>query len=180
MPGGAAMRPGDVLRAMDGTTVEVLNTDAEGRLVLADCLLRARELGAERLVDLATLTGAIVSALGSTHCGLMASDDAWAAEVEGAAGRSGELVWRLPLHPDYDELLKSQTADLVNVNEARKAGSIVAAQFLRRFTGDVPWAHLDIAGTAYETGRAYTPKGGTGFGVRLLAELARRLADPRA
>jgi len=176
MPGGSAMRPGDVVRAMDGTTVEVLNTDAEGRLVLADCLLHARELGAERLVDLATLTGAIVTALGSTHCGLMASDDAWAAAVEDAGRRSGEPAWRLPLHPDYDELLKSQTADLVNVNEARKAGSIVAAQFLRRFCGDVPWAHLDIAGTAYETGRAYTPKGGTGFGVRLVVELARALA----
>jgi leucyl aminopeptidase len=175
MPGGAAFRPGDVLTAMDGTTVEVLNTDAEGRLVLGDCLLHAREQGAERLVDVATLTGAIVTALGSTHCGLMASDDAWAGDVEAAARRSGELAWRLPLHPDYDELLKSQTADLVNVNEARKAGSIVAAQFLRRFCGDVPWAHLDIAGTAYETGRPYTPKGGTGFGVRLLVELARGL-----
>ena len=175
MPGGAAFRPGDVLRAVNGTTVEVLNTDAEGRLVLADCLAHAVALGAERLVDLATLTGSIVSALGNTHCGLFSADDAWAGEVEAAARRSGELVWRLPLHPDYADLLKSQTADLVNVNEARKAGSIVAAEFLKRFTGDVPWAHLDIAGTAFESGRAYTPKGGSGFGVRLLVELASAL-----
>jgi len=176
MPGGRAFRPGDVLRAMNGTTVEVLNTDAEGRLVLADCLAHAVALGAERLVDLATLTGAIVSALGSTHCGLFSDDDAWAQAVADAGARAGELTWRLPLHPEYADLLKSQTADVVNVNEARKAGSIVAAEFLRKFTGDVPWVHLDIAGTAYETGRAYAPKGGTGFGVRLLVELAEALA----
>ncbi len=177
MPSGHALKPGDVLRASNDLTVEVHNTDAEGRLVLADCLVHAVREGAERLVDVATLTGAIVTALGDTHCGLMASDDAWAGQVEGAARRSGELAWRLPLHPEYDELLQSQTADLLNVNEARKAGSIVAAQFLRRFTGDVPWAHLDIAGTAWGTGKAYAPKGGTGFGVRLLVELARSLGD---
>jgi leucyl aminopeptidase len=176
MPGGRAFRPGDVLRAMNGTTVEVLNTDAEGRLVLADCLAHAVALGAERLVDLATLTGAIVSALGATHCGLFADDDAWAQAVTDAGVRSGELTWRLPLHPDYADLLKSQTADIVNVNEARKAGSIVAAEFLRKFTGEVPWVHLDIAGTAYEAGRPYAAKGGSGFGVRLLVELAGALA----
>jgi leucyl aminopeptidase len=178
MPGGRAFRPGDVLRAMNGTTVEVLNTDAEGRLVLADCLAHAVALGAERLVDLATLTGAIVSALGSTHCGLFADDDAWAQQVAEAGTRAGELTWRLPLHQEYADLLKSQTADVVNVNEARKAGSIVAAEFLRKFTSGVPWAHLDIAGTAYESGRAYAPKGGSGFGVRLLVELAEALAAP--
>jgi leucyl aminopeptidase len=176
MPGGRAFRPGDVLRASNGTTVEVLNTDAEGRLVLADCLAHAVGLGAERLVDLATLTGAIVSALGATHCGLFSDDDAWAQAVADAGTRSGELTWRLPLHPEYADLLKSQTADVVNVNEARKAGSIVAAEFLRRFTSGVPWTHLDIAGTAYESGRAYAPKGGSGFGVRLLVELAEALA----
>ena len=176
MPGGRAFRPGDVLRASNGTTVEVLNTDAEGRLVLADCLAHAVAMGAERLVDLATLTGAIVSALGATHCGLFSDDDAWAEAVTAAATRSGELAWRLPLHPEYADLLKSQTADVVNVNEARKAGSIVAAEFLRKFTGGVPWAHLDIAGTAYEAGRPYAAKGGSGFGVRLLVELAEALA----
>jgi leucyl aminopeptidase len=156
--------------------VEAPNTDAEGRLVLADCLAHAVGLGAERLVDLATLTGAIVSALGATHCGLFSDDDAWAQAVADAGTRSGELTWRLPLHPEYADLLKSQTADVVNVNEARKAGSIVAAEFLRRFTSGVPWTHLDIAGTAYESGRAYAPKGGSGFGVRLLVELAEALA----
>jgi leucyl aminopeptidase len=176
MPGGRALRPGDVLRASNGTTVEVINTDAEGRLVLADCLAHAVTLGAERLVDLATLTGAIVSALGSTHCGLFSDDDEWAQAVADAGRRSGELTWRLPLHAEYAELLKSQTADVANLNEARKAGSIVAAEFLRKFTGSVPWAHLDIAGTAYESGRAYAPKGGSGFGVRLLVELAEALA----
>ncbi len=175
MPDGRAFRPGDVLRASNGTTVEVLNTDAEGRLVLADCLAHAVLLGAERLVDLATLTGAIVSALGATHCGLFSDDDDWADAVADAGSRSGELTWRLPLHPDYADLLKSQTADLVNVNEARKAGSIVAAEFLRKFTAGVPWAHLDIAGTAFESGRPYAPKGGSGFGVRLLVELAESL-----
>jgi leucyl aminopeptidase len=177
MPSGRAMKPGDVVRAANGTTIEIINTDAEGRLVLADCLTHAVNLGAERLVDIATLTGAIITALGSTHAGLMASDDDWARQVEAAATSTGELVWRLPLHPDYAKQLDSETADIMNVNEARKAGSIVAAEFLRRFTGDVPWAHLDIAGTAWGGGRPYTPKGGSGFGVRLFVALARSLPE---
>ena len=176
MPSGHAMKPGDVVRACNGTTIEVINTDAEGRLVLADCLTHAVNLGAERLVDIATLTGAIITALGNTHAGLMASDDDWAQEVQDAATSTGELVWRLPLHPDYAKALDSETADLMNVNESRKAGSIVAAQFLQRFTGDVPWAHLDIAGTAWGAGKPYTPKGGSGFGVRLFVQLARSLS----
>ena len=173
LPSGRAVKPGDILRAKTGTTIEVLNTDAEGRLVLADCLAHAVDQGAERLVDLATLTGAIVTTFGNTYAGLFGSDDDWCAEVEAAGRRSGELAWRLPLHADYAELIKSRYADIANAVEARKAGSITAAQFLRRFTGDVPWAHLDIAGTAYENGKPYTPKGGAGFGVRLLIELAR-------
>jgi leucyl aminopeptidase len=176
MPSGRAMKPGDVVRAANGTTVEIINTDAEGRLVLADCLTHAVNLGAERLVDIATLTGAIITALGSTHAGLMASDDDWARQVEAAGTSTGELVWRLPLHPEYAKQLESETADVMNVNEGRKAGSIVAAEFLRRFVGDVPWAHLDIAGTAWGAGRPYTPKGGSGFGVRLFVALARSLA----
>ena len=175
MPSGHAMKPGDVVRACNGTTIEIINTDAEGRLVLADCLTHAVNLGAERLVDIATLTGAIIVALGNTHAGLMASDDDWAQEVQDAATSTGELVWRLPLHPDYAKALDSETADVMNVNETRKAGSIVAAQFLQRFTGDVPWAHLDIAGTAWGAGKPYTPKGGSGFGVRLFVQLARSL-----
>jgi len=172
MPSDRALRPGDVLTAMDGTTVEVLNTDAEGRLVLADCLAHAVAQGAERIVDLATLTGAIVTALGDTHCGLMADEDAWAASVEAAGRATGELAWRLPLHPEYGELLRSRVADVCNLNEQRKAASIVAAMFLQRFTGDVPWAHLDIVGPAWDLGRPYAAKGGSGFGVRLLVELA--------
>jgi leucyl aminopeptidase len=176
MPSGNAVRPGDVVRAANGVTVEVINTDAEGRMVLADCLTHAVAEGAERLVDVATLTGAIVVALGSTYAGLMADDDAWAQQVTDAGTQTGELLWRLPLHAEYAKALESSTADLMNVNEARKAGSIVAAQFLRRFTADVPWAHLDIAGTAWDRGRPYAAKGGSGFGVRLLVELARSLA----
>jgi leucyl aminopeptidase len=172
LPSGHSMKPGDILRAKTGTTIEVINTDAEGRLVLADCLAHAIDQGAERLVDLATLTGAIVTTFGNTYAGLFGSDDDWCAQVEAAGRSSGELVWRLPLHAEYAELIKSRYADLANAVEARKAGSITAAQFLKRFTGDVPWAHVDIAGTAYENGRPYTPKGGAGFGVRLLVELA--------
>jgi leucyl aminopeptidase len=172
LPSGHSMKPGDILRAKTGTTIEIINTDAEGRLVLADCLAHAIDQGAERLVDLATLTGAIVTTFGNTYAGLFGSDDDWCAQVEAAGRSSGELVWRLPLHAEYAELIKSRYADLANAVEARKAGSITAAQFLKRFTGDVPWAHVDIAGTAYENGRPYTPKGGAGFGVRLLVELA--------
>ena len=176
MPSGRAMRPGDVVTASNGVTIEIINTDAEGRLVLADCLAHAVSEGAERLVDIATLTGAIITALGNTHAGIIGDDDAWVEAVTAAGAATGEIVWRLPLHPDYAKALESETADLMNVNETRKAGSIVAAQFLRRFTNDVPWAHLDIAGTAWGAGKPYTPKGGSGFGVRLFVELARSLA----
>jgi leucyl aminopeptidase len=172
LPSGHALKPGDILRARTGTTIEVINTDAEGRLVLADCLAHAVELGAERLVDMATLTGAIVTTFGSTYAGLLGSDDDWCAQVEAAGRRAGELVWRLPLHDEYAEAIKGRYADIANAVENRKAGSITAAEFLRRFTGDVPWAHVDIAGMANDNGKPYTPKGGAGFGVRLLLELA--------
>ncbi len=177
MPSGHAMRPGDVVRASNGVTIEVINTDAEGRLVLADCLAHAVSEGAERLVDIATLTGSIITALGNTHAGIIGGDDDWVAAVTAAGAATGEVVWRLPLHADHAKALESETADLMNINEARKAGSIVAAQFLKRFTDDVPWAHLDIAGTAWGTGKAYAPTGGTGWGVRLFVELARSLDD---
>jgi len=175
MPSGHAVKPSDVVTAANGTTIEVINTDAEGRLVLADCMTHAVNRGAERLVDIATLTGSIIGALGHTHAGLFASDDDWAAQVKAAAAQTGELVWRLPLHADYAKALDSDTADVVNVNETRKAGSIVAAQFLQRFAGDVPWAHLDIAGTAWGAAKPYAAKGGSGWGVRLFVELARSL-----
>jgi leucyl aminopeptidase len=176
MPSGTAVKPGDVVISHLGKSIEIINTDAEGRLVLADCMTHAVNQGAERLVDVATLTGSIIGALGHTHAGLFASDDAWAAQVDAAAAATGELVWRLPLHADYAKALDSETADVVNVNEARKAGSIVGAQFLQRFAGDVPWAHLDIAGTAWGAAKPYAAKGGSGWGVRLFVELARSLA----
>jgi leucyl aminopeptidase len=175
MPSGHAMKPGDIVTAMNGTTIEINNTDAEGRLVLADCLAHAVELGAERLVDVATLTGAIVVALGTTYSGLVASDDDWAWELKEAGEATGELVWRLPLHEEYADLIKGRYADITNAVEGRKAGSITAAEFLKRFTSDRPWAHLDIAGTGNDTGKAYAAKGGSGVPVRLLVELARRL-----
>jgi leucyl aminopeptidase len=177
MPSGHSVKPGDIVRAKTGTTIEILNTDAEGRLVLADCLAHAIDHGAERLVDLATLTGAILTTFGNTYAGLFGTDDDWCARVEAAGRRAGELSWRLPLHAEYDELIKSRYADIANAVEARKAGSITAAQFLRRFTGDVPWVHLDIAGTANDNGKPYAPKGGAGWGVRTLIELARASAS---
>jgi leucyl aminopeptidase len=173
LPSGHAVKPGDILRAKTGTTIEVINTDAEGRLVLSDCLAHAVELGAERLVDVATLTGAIVTTFGSTFAGLMGNDDEWCAELEAAGRRAGELLWRLPLHPEYAEAIGGRYADIMNAVENRKAASVTAAEFLKRFVGDVPWAHLDIAGVAWNNGKPYTGKGGAGFGVRLLIELAR-------
>jgi leucyl aminopeptidase len=177
LPSGHSVKPGDIVTARTGTTIEVNNTDAEGRLVLADCLAHAIELGAQRLVDVATLTGAIIVALGSTYAGLVSNADDWAAEVEDAGRATGDIVWRLPLHDEYAELIKGRYGDISNVVESRKAGSITAAEFLKRFVGDTPWAHLDIAGTAWDTGRPYAAKGGSGTGVRLLVELARRLSD---
>ena len=177
MPSGKAIKPGDVITQYNGKTVEINNTDAEGRLILADALAYAVELGAERIVDLATLTGAVTVALGSTYAALISNDDALAAEVEAAGTSSGELVWRLPLHPEYKELTKGTVADLTNASAKRKAGTIYAASFLEEFVGDTPWAHVDIAGTAWDVGRAYTGNDASGIGVRLLVELARRLAD---
>jgi leucyl aminopeptidase len=174
MPSGHAVRPGDIVTAMNGTTIEVNNTDAEGRLVLADCMCWAREQGAERLVDVATLTGAIVVALGSTYAGLFGTDDAWCELVEAAGAETGERVWRMPLDPEFADLIKGRYADIVNATSARKAMSSTAAEFLARFAGDVPWAHIDIAGTAWDLGKPYAAKGGAGYGVRLLVEIARR------
>jgi leucyl aminopeptidase len=173
LPSGRSMRPGDIVRAKTGVTIEVNNTDAEGRLVLADCLAHAIDIGAERLVDVATLTGAIVIALGHTYAGLFANDEQWAAEVQAAGERTGEIVWRLPLHAEFAKAIEGRYADIMNTTAERGAGSATAAEFLKRFVGDVPWAHLDVAGSAYDLGRAYAPKGGAGWGVRLLVELAR-------
>jgi leucyl aminopeptidase len=177
MPSGHAVKPGDIVRALDGTTVEINNTDAEGRLVLADCLSYARREGCDRIVDIATLTGGIVVALGSTYAGLMSNDDDWAQRIAACGRSSGELVWRMPLHQKYADMVTGRYAQLTNLTERREASAITAAEFLHHFAGEVPWAHLDIAGTAYGVRSAYLDKGATGFGVRLLAELARGLAD---
>ncbi len=176
MPSGHSMKPGDIVTAMNGKTIEINNTDAEGRLILADALAYAVENGAERIVDLATLTGAIVVALGSTYAGLFSNDDDWYSDVEAACAATGEIGWRLPLHPEYLDLTKGQFADLTNAAEVRKASSIYAAEFLRQFVDGRPWVHVDIAGTAWGGTRPYN-SGPTGWGVRMLVELAQRAAD---
>jgi leucyl aminopeptidase len=177
MPSGTAIKPGDIITQYNGKTVEVNNTDAEGRLILADALAYAVELGAERIVDMATLTGAVLMALGSTYAAVVSNDDALAAQVQEASEETGELTWRLPLHPEYKALTKGTVADLVNASAKRKAGTIYAGSFLEEFVGDTPWAHIDIAGTAWDVGREYTGNDASGFGVRLLVELARELAS---
>ncbi len=179
MPSGTAIKPGDIITQLNGKTVEVNNTDAEGRLILADALAYAVELGADRIVDLATLTGAVLVALGSTYAGLISNDDAFAERVEAAAERTGELAWRLPLHPEYKDLTKGTAADLTNASSKRKASTIYAGSFLEEFVNDKPWVHLDIAGTAWDVGREYVGKGPTGYGVRLLIDLARSLGSDR-
>ena len=176
MPSGRSMKPGDIVTTSSGVTVEINNTDAEGRLVLSDCMTYAIAEGAERLVDLATLTGAIIVALGKTYAGLIGNDDEWCGEVFGAAERTGELAWRLPLHSEYADIAKGTFADLNNAPSGRRAGAITAAEFLHRFAGETPWVHLDIAGTAWDLGRPYAEKGGSGYGVRLLVELASAVA----
>ncbi|MSP67461.1 MAG: leucyl aminopeptidase [Alphaproteobacteria bacterium] len=170
MPSGTAQRPGDVVTSMSGQTIEVINTDAEGRLVLADVLWYCQTRFKPRaMVDLATLTGAIVVALGHYQAGLFSNDDALADQLVAAGKAVGERLWRMPLGEDYDKDINSDIADMKNVGAGREAGSTAGAQFLQRFVGDTPWAHLDIAGMAWsKKGDAVTPKGGTGYGVRLL------------
>jgi leucyl aminopeptidase len=177
MPSGTAIKPGDIITQYNGKTVEVNNTDAEGRLILADALAYAIEQGADRVVDIATLTGAVMIALGSTYAAVISNDDELAAGVEEVGRETGELVWRLPLHPEYTALMKGTVADLTNAAAKRKAGTISAAGFLEEFVGDTPWAHLDIAGTAWDVGRPYTGNDASGFGVRLLTALARSVAS---
>ncbi len=172
MPGPAATRPGDVLRLRDGSTVEVLNTDAEGRLVLADGLAVATEAAPDAIVDVATLTGGCVVALGREVAGLFSTDDDLAARIEAAAEASGEAVWRLPLRARYRRHLDSDVADRKNIGSGPQGGAITAALFLRDFVGDVPWAHLDIAGPARVDGDdAELSKGATGVATRTLLQL---------
>ncbi|MEO8284895.1 MAG: leucyl aminopeptidase [Chloroflexota bacterium] len=172
MPSGSATRPGDVIHAANGKSVEVINTDAEGRLVLADVLDLARKRGAERLVDLATLTGAIRVALGAAATGAMGAPQSWVDTVLQASSRAGERAWQLPLYPEYLDMIKSNIADLMN-SGGRYAGALTAGIFLQQFVGDTPWVHLDIAGTAYtEKDSGWQMKGATGAMIRTLIELA--------
>jgi leucyl aminopeptidase len=172
MPSGTAQRPGDVVKSYSGQTIEVLNTDAEGRLVLADVLWYCQEKFAPRfMVDLATLTGAIIISLGHEHAGLFSNDDELAAKLTAAGLASGERLWRMPMGREYDKQIKSDIADMKNIG-GRPGGSITAAQFIARFVNDTKWAHLDIAGTAWTTkDLPIVPKGATGYGVRLLDRL---------
>ena len=172
MPGGRAVKPGDVLTGASGKTVEVVNTDAEGRLILGDGLWYAQQLGATHLLDVATLTGACVVALGKVASGLFGQPDEWVDVVHRVSQRAGDRCWPMPLYDDYADQLRSEIADLVN-SGGRPAGACTAAMFLKEFAGGRPWAHMDIAGTAWaDETKAWQPKGPTGVAVRTLAELA--------
>lgn len=168
MPSGRAYKPGDILRAMSGKTIEVINTDAEGRLILADAISYARKLGATKIIDLATLTGAVSIALGPINVAILGNNQPFLDEVRGAAREVGERFWQLPLDQEYREMIKSDIADIKN-SAGRNAGTITAAYFLREFAEDTPWVHLDIAGTAWENERKpYMAKGPTGVAIRTL------------
>lgn len=176
MPSGKAMRPGDVVTASNGTTIEILNTDAEGRLILADALTYAVKLEPDVIVDIATLTGACVVALGEEVAGVMSNDDDTAVALLAAADRTGEKLWELPLHARYRSLIESDVADLRNIATSRYGGTLTAGLFLKEFVADVPWAHLDIAGPAFAERpmSSYLSKGGTGFIVRTLLEFVEK------
>jgi leucyl aminopeptidase len=180
MPGGGAYRPGDILRAMNGKTIEVINTDAEGRLVLADALTYAREQGATHIVDFATLTGVMEAALGDFYAGVFGNDAAWRDQIVEAGETSGDHAWPLPLHDRFRRYIDSTFADMKNSSILRQGVPVLAAEFLQEFAGEGPWAHIDMAGTGYF--RWPRPdylwqKGGTGYGVRLITELAGRLSS---
>lgn len=179
MPDGGAYRPGDILTASNGKTIEVISTDAEGRLVLADALVYARKEGATHVIDLATLTGAMVVALGDLYAGVFANEDDWRERIVEAGRVSGDRVWAMPLDPRYRRMIDSTYADMRNTGRARMAGAQAGAELLQEFAGDGPWAHLDIAGPAFiRLGRGdyLSQPGGTGYGVRLLVELASSFA----
>jgi leucyl aminopeptidase len=178
MPGPRAMKPGDVVRAMNGKTIEIQNTDAEGRLILADALCYARELGATKLIDCATLTGAVIVALGNQTSGAMSNDEGWVANFLSAAADCGERHWRLPLFAEFADAMKSDIADLKNISGKSAAGAETAAAFLEEFVAGVPWVHLDIAGPAWlDDEAAFHAKGPTGVPVRTFVAVAEALAD---
>ena len=177
MPSGKAQKPGDVQIAMSGKSIEIINTDAEGRLVLADGLCYARQLGCTHLVDAATLTGAVVVALGYTNAGVFANDDAMYERLEKAQAKAGEKMWRLPLDDEYKENIRSNIADMVN-SGGRWGGAINAAMFLKEFAEDTPWIHLDIAGTAWtEEQKPWIAKGPSGIALRSLVEFVKSFAS---
>jgi leucyl aminopeptidase len=181
--GSDSFRPGDILRAASGKTIEITNTDAEGRLVLADALWYARREGATHVLDLATLTGAMELALGDLYAGVFANDEGWRDRIVAAGARSGDHVWPFPLHPRYRRYVDSSFADLMNSSDLRQASPALAAEFLHEFAGDGPWAHIDMAGPAFlerSRGDYLWQRGGTGYGVRLIVELARSLAGEPA
>ena len=178
LPGGDAFRPGDILRAANGKTIEIINTDAEGRLVLADALWYARREGATHVLDLATLTGAMELALGDLYAGYFANDDDWSDRIRRAADRSGDFAWPFPLHRRYRQYVDSAFADMKNGSTLRQGSPVLAAKFLEEFAGDGPWAHVDMAGPGFlerSRGDYMRVPGGTGYGVRLIAELASEL-----
>ena len=175
LPSDNALKPGDILTAMDGKTIEIISTDAEGRLILADALGYAKQLGAKLMIDVATLTGACRVALGDIYSGAFSNDQELVEKVIAAGAEAGELIWQMPMHEQYKEQNKSDVADIKNVG-GRYGGAITAAQFLDKFAGDTPWVHLDIAGTSLsEKERSYLVKGATGVPVRTLVNLVRSL-----
>src|SRR5256714_6498715 len=179
MPSGHAYRPGDIIRAANGKTIEVTNTDAEGRLVLADALWYARGQGATHVLDLATLTGAMEVALGDLYAGIFSNDDEWREQIVAAGEASGDHAWPWPMHPRYRRYVDSAFADIKNSSDLRQGSPVLAAEFLKEFAGEGPWAHADIAGPAFlerPRGDYLSQRGGTGYGVRLIVELASRLA----
>ncbi len=176
MPGGDSFKPGDVLKTMSGKTIEILNTDAEGRLILADALTYAEKYKPKAVIDMATLTGACVIALGNHATGIMGTDEKLIDAVKKAGEKTGERVWQLPLWEEYDEMIKSDIADVKNIG-GRGAGTITAAALLKKFASDYSWAHLDIAGTAWtDKPKPYVPKGAVGVGVRLLVQYLKTLS----
>lgn len=180
MPSGSAQKPGDIIKAFNGKTIEVINTDAEGRLILADALAYAAKQKPKAIIDLATLTGAVIVCLGRAGAGLMANDDKLARSIQDAGLKTYERVWRLPLWPDYTELMKSDFADLKNVSGVGEAGTITAAAFLKEFIGDAKWAHIDIAGVdLVNKPHPYYAKGATGIGVRLVTEALKNLSKKK-
>jgi leucyl aminopeptidase len=181
MVSGHSYKLGDVLRARSGKTIEVLNTDAEGRLVLADVLDVALQHQPSKIIDLATLTGACVVALGNDVAGLMTNNQAWADAVKSSADSAGESVWQLPMFAEYGDQIRSEVADIKNVGDGRWGGAITAAKFLEEFVAGKPWVHLDIAGPAFlESSKPWLEAGGTGFAVRTLVEVANNFSSNHA